>query len=89
MLLSNVNEYIRKENFIVDILNKMVFFVMISSYIIKELKNLVLCRYGVIMHSGECWENTQEACKTLGYASAFYKLLSYSPNIPPSCIITP
>ena len=36
--------YIRKENFIVDILNKIVFFVMFSSYIIKELKNLVLCR---------------------------------------------
>ena len=39
MLLSNVNEYIRKENFVVDILNKIVFFVMFSSYIIKELKN--------------------------------------------------
>ena len=38
MLLSNVNKYIRKENFIVVILNKLVFFVMFSSYIIKELK---------------------------------------------------
>jgi hypothetical protein len=29
---------------------------------------------------GECWENTQEACKTLGNAS-FLHALSYSPNI--------
>ena len=35
VLLSNVNEYIRQENFIVDILNKIVFFVMFSSYILK------------------------------------------------------
>ena len=73
MLLSNIlNEC--KENFIIDLINKFYCWTccpVISSYIIKELKKLVSCLYGVIMHSGGCWENTREACKTLGYASRF------------------
>ena len=26
---------------------------------------------------GECWENTREACKTLGYASSYAECFSY------------
>ena len=55
---------------------------MFSSYIIKELKNLVLCRWGVIMHSGECWENTREACKTRGVAECFTSFSRILPTFP-------
>lgn len=67
MLLSNVNDKIGRENFIFDILDKLVFFAMFTSYIfiIKELKDPVFCRYGVKMYSGKGLRNTREADKTL------------------------
>ena len=71
-----------KENFINDIINKFYCCPVISSYIIKELKKLVSCLYGVIMHSGECWENTREACKTLRYASCFTSFSRILPTFP-------
>ena len=33
-----------------------------------RIKKRVACLYGVIIHDGECWENTREACKTRGVA---------------------
>ena len=55
LLLSNILNA-RKENFIIDLINKFCCWIccpVISSYIIKELKKLVSCLYGVIMHSGD------------------------------------
>jgi hypothetical protein len=40
------------ENFKVDLLSKIVYNVISSTYIIKEIETLVSCVYSVIMHSG-------------------------------------
>ena len=84
LLLSNIlNEC--KENFIIDLIYKFCCWTccaVISSYIIKELKKLVSCLYGVIMHSGGRWENTREACKTLDYASCFTSFSRILPTFP-------
>ena len=55
----------------IDLINKLLLPCSFLLYY-KELKKLVSCLYGVIICTRwQCWENTREACKTLGYASCF------------------
>ena len=64
-------------------LSKIAYYLISSTYIIKEIEKLVSCVHGLIMHVGEGWKNTREACKTLVHASIlFYTLLSYPANYP-------
>ena len=64
-------------------------YVISSTYIIKKCTytKTRLVRLWCDNAPGQCWENTREACKTLGYASCFTRFSRIFPTFP-ACIIT-
>jgi hypothetical protein len=69
------------EDFNVDLLSEIVYYVISSTYIIKEIEQLISCVYGAIMHLGNVGRILEKRVKHSA-TPRVYTLLSYSPNIP-------
>jgi hypothetical protein len=70
------------ENFNVDLLSKIVYYVISSTYIIKEIEKLVSCVYGVIMHLGNVGRILEKRVKHSATPRILHSSLVFSQHSP-------
>ena len=68
------------------IYSKIVFYVISSTYIIKEIEKLVSCVYGVIMHSGNVGRILEKRGKHSATPRVLHASLVFSEHSPRACL---
>jgi hypothetical protein len=71
-----------QENFKVDLLSTIVYNVISSTYIIKEIEKLVSCVYGVLMHSGNVGRTLEKSVKHSATPRVLHASLVFSQHSP-------
>ena len=70
------------ENFNVDLLSKIVYYVISSTYIIKEIEKLVSCVYDAIMRSGNVGRILEKRVKHSATPRVLHASLVFSQHSP-------